>query len=541
MIRRKTRILVALALAVLLAAAGIQTAFGAAPYLSVQQKVAEAGTIRFGTSVSCSGSTVVVGGEGAAVVYTRYHNSWSLLQGLATGEPSAVADMYGAAVDVDAGVAVVGAPMNNGGAGAAYVFTRSGTTWYYTQKLQASDAEPGDHFGATVTIDGATISIGAPEEDAAATDAGAVYVFTRPATVWGETQKLMAPDAAAGDGFGDSACLDNATLVVGAPHHDTSAIVDAGEAYAYTMVGGIFGAPQLLVQYASNKSEAPQTSAMFGDGVAVRGNTILIGATGSSGGAFVFVKSTTWIPQSALPLPAFDGSERYGCSVALCTDAALVGGNMENGGKGAAAFFIRSGETWSYNKTLVGADSAPGDEYGSAVDLYCSVAVVGAPGAGGVAGSAYLNTTLEAVPVYRFYNTRTGTHFYTDSQAERDFVRDTYSQFFSYEGVAYMTNPGNNDHPLYRFYNFRNGSHFYTADAAEAESVKANLGGIYSYDGPTYAVSLYPAADKIPVYRFYNARVGAHFYTADPAERDNVIATLGYIYQYEGVAFYLGQ
>jgi hypothetical protein len=41
-----------------------------------------------------------------------------------------------------------------------------------------------------------------------------------------------------------------------------------------------------------------------------------------------------------------------------------------------------------------------------------------------------------SMPVFRFYNTWTGTHFYTISAAERDTVRQRYPQFL-YEGAVY--------------------------------------------------------------------------------------------------------
>jgi hypothetical protein len=41
----------------------------------------------------------------------------------------------------------------------------------------------------------------------------------------------------------------------------------------------------------------------------------------------------------------------------------------------------------------------------------------------------------------------------------------------------------------------------------------------------------------LPVYRFYNMKKGVHFYTASQAERDNVAATLGDTFKYEGVGY----
>lgn len=146
-----------------------------------------------------------------------------------------------------------------------------------------------------------------------------------------------------------------------------------------------------------------------------------------------------------------------------------------------------------------------------------------------------------AVPVYRFYNRTNGTHFFTDSSSERDHVIATWPGVFTYEGVAYTTNPVNNTQPLYRFYNRVSGSHFYTASAEEASSIMAQWSAVFSLDGQTYAVNPGPVADSIPVFRFYNVRNGSHFYTASEEERNTVMATWPDTYTYEGPAFWLGQ
>ncbi|MDZ4177823.1 MAG: family 16 glycosylhydrolase [Coriobacteriia bacterium] len=144
------------------------------------------------------------------------------------------------------------------------------------------------------------------------------------------------------------------------------------------------------------------------------------------------------------------------------------------------------------------------------------------------------------VSVYRFYNSKNGTHFYTASAAERDFVIATWSRSWKYEGVAYTLKQSANDTSLYRFYSSRAGAHFYTASVAERNSVIADFPTVYAYEGVAYNVSLSPSSGPA-VYRFYNSRNGSHFYTASATERDMVIAKWSKTYTYEGPVFYLGQ
>lgn len=192
------------------------------------------------------------------------------------------------------------------------------------------------------------------------------------------------------------------------------------------------------------------------------------------------------------------------------------------------------------------ASKAPPTGYPEAIDYrapvtgtyYVEVFAAEESGAGQLSWSIVPEPLL---PVYRFYNNGTGTHFYTPSATERDIVIARWSSVFTYEGIAYNTKASKNTQPLYRFYNQRNGGHFYTASSLERDAVIARWSYVYTYEGETYRVTTWPEPGKAPVYRFYNVRNGSHFFTASLTERDTVIARYPGIYQYEGPAFYLGQ
>ncbi|MCG7850787.1 MAG: PEF-CTERM sorting domain-containing protein, partial [ANME-2 cluster archaeon] len=122
---------------------------------------------------------------------------------------------------------VVGAYGDDDGgscSGSAYVFTRSGTTWTEQQKLTASDPAVNDLFGNSVSVDGDTIVVGVLFDDDGGSLSGSAYVFTRSGTTWTEQQKLTASDATAGDHFGCSVSVDGDTIVVGS---------DSGSAYVF--------------------------------------------------------------------------------------------------------------------------------------------------------------------------------------------------------------------------------------------------------------------------------------------------------------------
>ncbi len=158
---------------------------------------------------------------------------------------------------------------------------------------------------------------------------------------------------------------------------------------------------------------------------------------------------------------------------------------------------------------------------------------------GGTGGSTPTPVTL--VPVYRLYNFVNGTHFFTDSAGEKDYVLATWGNVYRLDGVAYSLNPANNTTRLTRLYNRVSGSHFYTASPGEAADALAKWPNVFSMDGPTYAVNPGPVSNSLPVYRFYNLKNGSHFYTASEDEKNSVLANYGNVYRLDGPAFWIGQ
>ena len=137
-------------------------------------------------------------------------------------------DQLGTAVAVDGNVAIAGAPFDDA-QGAAYVFRSNGGAWDEEAKLTASDPVTDDRLGFSVAVSGDVAVVGAERANvAAATDAGAAYVFRFDGAVWVQEQKLIASDGAAGARFGSSVNVDSGAIVVGAPFDDAT-----GSAYVF--------------------------------------------------------------------------------------------------------------------------------------------------------------------------------------------------------------------------------------------------------------------------------------------------------------------
>lgn len=141
-----------------------------------------------------------------------------------------------------------------------------------------------------------------------------------------------------------------------------------------------------------------------------------------------------------------------------------------------------------------------------------------------------------AFQVYRFYNSQTGSHFFTTSLAERNSVIENLDAM-SFEGNSFDSNVTDvNGTAVFRFFNFGNNAHFYTANAGEAAGLRQDSN--FRDEGISYYASNDASNGGTELFRFFNTLNGTHFYTVSAAERDNIISTLGH-YNYEGTAFYV--
>ena len=153
-------------------------------------------------------------------------------------------DQFGASVAISGETALVGAPFNHDYQGAAYVFTRSGSSWSQQAELVASDGGAWDQFGESVALDGDTAVIGAPGHQVGSNDQqGAAYVFGGSGASWSQQAELTASDGAAYDEFGWSVAISAGTVLVGAPMHTADGNTYQGAAYLFGGSGSSSGPP----------------------------------------------------------------------------------------------------------------------------------------------------------------------------------------------------------------------------------------------------------------------------------------------------------
>jgi len=353
----------------------------------------------FGFSVGISGDTAVIGAPwrdgntGAAYVFVNNGAFWAFQQKLTPSIPQVWAG-FGLSVAIAGDTVLVGAPYQDisgqADQGAAFVFTRSDTTWSQQAVLTAAGGAESDHFSASIALaaDGNTALIGSPDDDIVATgnqDQGSAYVFTRSGTTWSQQASLVAADGGVEDYFGQSVALDNNTALIGAPGDNIGASANRGSAYVFTRSGTTW------TQQANLTGADGTMDDEFGTSVALSGDTALIGApsddvgsTLDQGSAYVFTRSgATWNQQANFVAADGTTGDQFGSGVALSGNTAVIGARFAdlnlNSDQGSAYMFIRSGTTWAQRGRLTAVDGAEDDRFGWAVAFSGDTALVGAP------------------------------------------------------------------------------------------------------------------------------------------------------------------
>jgi len=374
---------------------------------------------QFGLAVALSddGSTLAVASyyvelSGAVYMFSRTGTTWTQQDYLKASNAEA-GDRFGTcALSGDGNTLAVGATREASnsvgidgtqsdnsapGAGAVYVFARSGMAWTQQVYVKASNTRPDSFFGQSVALssDGNILAVGADGErsnarginadqtDASAPDTGASYVFTRSGTVWTQDVYLKASNADAGDQFGRTVALsaDGVRL----------AVRSANEASA------------------SRGVDASQTD-----------------NSAPSGAAYVFAKSGgTWTQEAYIKSSNNDAGDGFGVGISINIDgtAFLAGAFDEDSAArtidgdqsdntapdaGAAYLFTRSGVRWTQTHFLKGSNTDPADGFGHRIAISAdgTTSVIGVPdeasGARGTSPDPLDNSKPRAGAVYVF-------------------------------------------------------------------------------------------------------------------------------------------
>lgn len=250
----------------------------------------------FGADVSVSGDAAVVlsasGHNGRKPrVYRLDGVDWVMEAELTTSDGF----VAGSSIALAGDLVVLGDRMNDDAgtnAGAAYVFRFDGLQWNQEAKLTAPDAAPYDYFGEAVSVNDNAIVIGAPEDDDSGPDCGSAYVFRFDGQQWNYEAELTPDGTFDSIEFGASVSVNGDLIAIGAPQHEGN-----GERTGAACVFRFNGLEWDLETWLSVSS--PDDYSLLGFSISSGTDTIVVGVL--YGSAYVFrYDGLNWVEEAAL-------------------------------------------------------------------------------------------------------------------------------------------------------------------------------------------------------------------------------------------------
>ncbi len=287
---------------------------------------------------------------------------------------------YGTSVAITEDFAIVGASRETIASGAAYIYTKDGQgTWSYSQRLAASDPNQGAEYGGGVKLSTDYLVVAAGRADiGGAQRAGALYVYDYQNNNWEFSTKLVASDFSSEAKMGmnpTSLDVDGNTIVGGAPGENAW----TGSVYVFNRVAGVWTETQKIM------SPTPQTNDVFGIGVSISGDYLVVGANevdGRKGAAYVYLKNSNGVWEHVQTLMASDAAsdDFFGTSVSLSGDQLVIGAYGANLEQGASYIFEKNSQgVWEEVQKLTANPSAEGVQFGWSTDIQQNYIVVSAP------------------------------------------------------------------------------------------------------------------------------------------------------------------
>jgi choice-of-anchor B domain-containing protein len=293
---------------------------------------------------------------------------------------------YGQALAVGEDEVLVGESLSDSAPGYVYVYRKdSGGAWTEVQRLQASNASAGDHFGRTLTLSGDQLLTGS-------TILQAIYVFEKDGSgLWRETQILTVSDNVEGNFIGRVAAGD------GDRYFTASWANSEGRGAVYVFERNPTNG--LWRETAKLMGSDVEPNELFGMSIAAEGDLALIGTAqkdNGTGAAYVFRRDPAtgeWSEQNKLSGRGTEPNSRFGAAVALENGVALVSASTHEIGVGVVFEFSydESAAEWQVGTTLRPFDGGnPGTQFGAAIYVADGDTWVGAPGAADFAGRVYI-------------------------------------------------------------------------------------------------------------------------------------------------------
>ncbi|MCX7554850.1 hypothetical protein OS175_13300 [Marinicella sp. S1101] len=402
----------------------------------------------YGIDISLSANHMLVGQlaisgsqSGSATSYLFDGNNWNQSQHISLGETGAANSNFGYSVSLSGNLALIGAYGDStlgSNVGAAYLFQNNGSGWILRQKLFPQDALIDGNFGSTVSLKNnrALISSGNIVDGSM----GSVYVFDFNGSKLFQSQKIEPDQPVSNNKFGSSISQSNDNLLIGSYglatvfiyEYDGSSWInseslisnDPSDNFGYAVdlsgnraiiganmgngkVNKSTGTAYIYEFNGVNWTQSQKLTALddgsgdqFGASVSISNNRILIGTPFeqyNGGAVYAFdYNGFIWQQSQKLTEPFNLESKRFGNSVSLSGNRALIGAYLESaveGGSGAAYIYEFDGVTWRRSNKLIANDGNRNDYFGRSVSLSNGKFLIGAnrhDQNGTNSGSAYI-------------------------------------------------------------------------------------------------------------------------------------------------------
>ncbi len=179
-----------------------------------------------------------------------------------------------------------------------------------------------------------------------------------------------------------------------------------------------------------------------------------------------------------------------------------------------------------------------------ASDIAGAAALYGMPAnlghmAASSAGPDVVPLNGSTIGIYRYFDGSNGTQFLTSSPNEMNAI-GAQRPDMRFEGLAMAgiapTAADPDASPVFRFFDTRNGTHFFTVDRGEATTIGATRPDLVA-EQSGFSEHVTAHGGDVAVYRFFDTGAGTHFFTANDTERATLVSTRADL-TYEGIAFY---
>ncbi|MDD2599342.1 MAG: Ig-like domain-containing protein [Kiritimatiellae bacterium] len=307
---------------------------------------------------------------------------------------------FGSAVSNTRDIIAVGSPDLNKGAVSLYYRNQGGSeAWGFFKNIIPTNVSATAEFGHAVAIQDDLLAVGAPND----AGVGAVLIYRKDNTgsdQWGLITKLRVANSVSGARFGCSVAVSGETLIVGASHAFGN-IANSGRVYIYRRSNS---APANFALVESLVPTDNIAGSEFGAAVAINSNRIIVGAphdssvTYRAGSAYTFARNSAlqpWFPVQKLAGETLGLNEMFGSSVDIYEDVAVVGtprdgANINNSGSVYLYRDSGAGTAWIKQKELSRPDNQGNYFYGKSVQIDRGILVVGSPAPGGVIGEVFV-------------------------------------------------------------------------------------------------------------------------------------------------------